>query len=95
MLNQGYRDATPPLWILFKYYFKRAVHAKMWCNQIHFPIGFDLSEGFGMLHCVKQNTFRNLLSLVQNKTKEEEENAKDLNEIELEWFATKYCRPED
>ena len=89
-------DTSPRgLRILFKYYYKRAVHAKMRCNQIHFPMGFDLSEGYRMPTCIKRNTFQRLLDLVQNKTKEEEENPEDLSEIELERFATKYCRSED
>ena len=71
------------------------MHAKMRCNQIHFPMGFDLSEGYRMPSCIKHNTFRKLVDLVHNKTREEEENPEDLSEIELERFATKYCKSED
>ena len=67
----------------------------MRCNQIHFPMGFDLSEGYRMPTCIKRNTFQELLDLVQNKTIEEEENPGDQSENELEQFATKYCMSED
>ena len=89
-------DSSPRgLKMLFAYYYKRAVHAKMCCNEIHFPMGFNLSKGFDIPRRVK-NRFKDLLELVQHKTTEEEEEyGEDLTEIKLERFATKYCKNDD
>jgi hypothetical protein len=90
-------DASPRgIKILFTYYYKRAVHAKMRTNNIHFPMGFNLSKCFRIPTCVQNNSLKTLIDLVVDTTRiDEEESEYDLTEIELQRFATKYCKDDD
>ena len=83
-------DSPRGIKILFKYYYKRAVQSKMRINDIEFPMGYDISQGYVLPNCIRQGCLNEILQEVEKNNKKNMENPEDLSIIELERFQERY-----
>ena len=59
-------------------------------NDIEFPMGYDISEGYVLPKCIRQGCLKELLQEVEKSNKKNMENPEDLSIIELERFQERY-----